>query len=1148
MPREVRSIRLSEPEVRFENGTVVEAKAFAGEITQWRGSGSGVRSAMLAGERDMSTAFDDALNEVGLRLQETLHVEVQQMTAPVRSAMRHEAPEDRIVLRPIPAADGAPQVVLYQDESGGLSWHFPDGHFTRSARSRARGATFTISARTAQARAAFLAGQPAARMRGPITKLGRKIFKVIVAPLAKIVADPLQNVVGKIERRHRQDLIRGVNVDNYRKRVTDSFSDWSSFANKRSLLIIHGIFSSTEGMLGNLPPAAMRSLSDEYEGRVIAFDQLTVTKSPEENARLFLETAARAGRGQQLKFDILCHSRGGIVSRTLVERGSDLVPQARCAFDRVFFVATPNQGSPLGDAKHINDMLDVFTNLLTNFPDGPVTYSLEVLLAIVRLIAYSALAELPGIAAMGTNGYITKVLNKASQKSPATYAAAAANYEPDPNSDNGFFTGRFTNILIDRIFERGANDLVVPSEGVFAANGHPSFPIANVLRYAVSDHVWHTDFFRQLRTSDRLLAFFSPQFEIGPTTPVGVAGGIEEKEEDGGGAIGAREIIEEEDEAPSLPLADDMREMTDALLRNLPVVAPEVAQTRSRARPYGAAPAASPKPSATRGPRRRLTKPTALIAAQSRSEKVTLERHPHIDFHELVFEGISNDLIVSLSKVTAPGSVEDLLIDLLPGEEEVRISVSLYAPGFDVKPTTEQTMIVKSQRDPATEKVTFKLTARNPGDKLTRREITAEFWHRSTSIGSVTHYTNVAPKNYRGPLSGDGTSREAAFEIRTEPRQECDLIITVQGQDNQGEPPFRLNLRITITGEEVEALDCGVVKLPGKSLSEYFDTAIAGVLAEEPDTSGMKRIEVTEAIAEWNADIVRRVEDLGKQLWTFLPEKLRDKYLDLYKRGSSIRSIRVHSDEMIFPWELVVPHRLEERIKLRPLGIEHVIGRWKPGRKLRPSPQRIRAEKFVLLRPAYSGNDQLPWAEAEEAALTKLLAGIEVMRPANEKAVRRLFERTDVKLLHFSGHGDFNAANADLSKLVLENNTSIDVLSLANTTFGAAGNPIIYLNACGLGASAMTVGRAGGFANACIDGGYSGLLASYWAVNDASAARLSVGLYKKLLAGEAIGDALRDLRDKNRDDPAFLSCAYFGDPWTRLDLSGLVRARLASGA
>jgi hypothetical protein len=323
--------------------------------------------------------------------------------------------------------------------------------------------------------------------------------------------------------------------------------------------------------------------------------------------------------------------------------------------------------------------------------------------------------------------------------------------------------------------------------------------------------------------------------------------------------------------------------------------------------------------------------------------------------------------------------------------------------------------------------------------------------------------------------------------------------------------------------EAVDSLSFGKVQLPGNDLASYLSTTIGT------------------AIGNSDAAFVDRLRKLGKQLWTFLPKGFRDYYFTLMSGPNPPRSIRIHSEEMIFPWELVVPHDAStgKYRELEPLGIAHVIGRWKPGTKLRPSPQRIRGEKFVIVRPDYPERDALPGAEVEAAALRKLLPRTEVLKPADEASVTALLQRTDVRLLHFSGHGSFDPSNADLSSFDLENATSITVLDFVNNPLSAIGQPIVYLNACELGATGMTVGRPGGFAASCIESGYSGLIASYWAVNDESAARLSVELYQKLLAGMAIGEALRELRANHRNDPAFAAAAYYGDPWTRIDLTGL---------
>jgi hypothetical protein len=58
---------------------------------------------------------------------------------------------------------------------------------------------------------------------------------------------------------------------------------------------------------------------DSYEGRVIAFNHLSVTESPEDNARFFLEEAKRALPGGQFEFGQHRHVVPGVVDQKVCE-------------------------------------------------------------------------------------------------------------------------------------------------------------------------------------------------------------------------------------------------------------------------------------------------------------------------------------------------------------------------------------------------------------------------------------------------------------------------------------------------------------------------------------------------------------------------------------------------------------------------------------------------------------------------------------------------------------------------------------------------------------------------------------------------------------------------------------------------------------
>ncbi len=519
MPTDSRSLD-ARSTVRFANGTEVAAP-FAGQAVQWAAAPGSLRASRLPAEEEPAWLVDALTDpDLGIREQETVQVDVAAPQA-VAGRLRGAPQEDTVRLRPAPPPPGMVQVTLYQDEAGGMSWHLPDGLLASGAggaraasavrmRGPAAGATFTIPARTVEAQTALRSVSPSpassARMRSTATKLGRKLFRVLLLPvLGPVIEKPLEAIVGRIERKLRQTLIRPLAPDNYNSHVETPFTDWDSLRGKRSLLVVHGILSNTEGVLSLLKRQPVERWQAHYGGRMIAYDHLTITQSPEDNVRFFLQELARAGG--PFEFDVLCHSRGGIVSRTLAERGRQLVPEAQCDVKNVFFVAAPNQGSTLGDAGHTVEMLDVFTSLVNLLPNGPVLYSIEILLAIVKLLAYG-LEQLPGVITMGTKGYIPDVLNRGGERSPAAYAAAAANYEPKP----GDLLFSIADAVLDRVFTEDGraitNDLIVPTDGVFAANGHPSFPIADPLVYQPGDALWHTELFGQDRTIERIERHF----------------------------------------------------------------------------------------------------------------------------------------------------------------------------------------------------------------------------------------------------------------------------------------------------------------------------------------------------------------------------------------------------------------------------------------------------------------------------------------------------------------------------------------------------------------------------------------------------------------------------------------------------------------
>ncbi len=121
----------------------------------------------------------------------------------------------------------------------------------------------------------------------------------------------------------------------------------ASTAPERSLLLLHGTFSDAAAAFAGLattPGGFFDQVRPLYGDRIYAFNHFSVSRTPEENARLLLEGLPAVER----TFDVITHSRGGLVLRTLVEQRAAMATLAsRFQVGRAVLVAAPHQGTPL---------------------------------------------------------------------------------------------------------------------------------------------------------------------------------------------------------------------------------------------------------------------------------------------------------------------------------------------------------------------------------------------------------------------------------------------------------------------------------------------------------------------------------------------------------------------------------------------------------------------------------------------------------------------------------------------------------------------------------------------------------------------------------------------------------------------------------
>lgn len=390
------------------------------------------------------------------------------------------------------------QMVLSVAENGVATWHLPqdDGEGTGGT---ARGGGPT--------RRFVIPSTPAPRPDGPATHrgivgaAGRRLLKVLVYP----VTDALMARAGSAfasawEAEHRPYRVRDFGPETYRAAAAQELDGegWARLAGGRALLFLHGTFSTAHGAFGELPGELMVELHRRYGGRVFAFDSHTLSEDPARNARVLLE---RIPPGLDLDVDVVCHSRGGLVTRQLALQSRE---GGRLRIRRAVFVGAPNAGTALADPDHVAHMLDRFTSAVLLLPTGAVTEVLEGVMTAVKVVGRGIVGGLPGIAAMCPGGDVLARL--AAAPGPDEAYAVTADYEPEGDTLGRLVRSTVADGVMDRIFRGVANDLVVPTEGVHRVEGAAGFPLPEerVERFDAGAGVAHTGYFAAPRTAAAL--------------------------------------------------------------------------------------------------------------------------------------------------------------------------------------------------------------------------------------------------------------------------------------------------------------------------------------------------------------------------------------------------------------------------------------------------------------------------------------------------------------------------------------------------------------------------------------------------------------------------------------------------------------------
>lgn len=502
--------------------------------------------------------------------------------------------------------------------------------------------------------------------------------------------------------------------------------------------------------------------------------------------------------------------------------------------------------------------------------------------------------------------------------------------------------------------------------------------------------------------------------------------------------------------------------------------------------------------------------PVQLRRGRSDAERgdVQLSRSVKTDFPEVVTEGQTVSLSVTLVEKTRGKAAVQLAVS--PGTKiEV---VVLPQRCFALEGEGEGHLVVTDE--PETSAIRFVVKATSTG----RGKIRILCFQDAQPLGVITLTPEVVAQ-----VSNLEQAYAASVEpLRAPPSTSPDLSLLIFEQEEQDH--HTINFRLSASDPELKLnlKPFGSTRLqnPLSYFQEFFKDIESLRLGTDEETAiATRRLELK------GADLFKSLlpRDLQTLLWS-----LRDR----------VTSVHVQSDEPWIPWELL---RLQGEEDGRAVEGQFFceafdMTRWFPGVPLRPV---LGLGQMAVVVPTDSG---LPMAKDELAYLLSL--------DGEQRTVTEV-TASYLKLLghlslgvydgwHFTGHGEFNSAEVNRSRILLEGAQALCPEDIS----GKVGNcglphPLVFLNACQTGRGAMALTGMGGWAKRFIEAGAACFIGSLWSVYDDAAHEFSVAFYKQLLAGDPIGRAARVARHAARrlDNPSWLAYTVFADPLARVGAS-----------
>jgi hypothetical protein len=473
-------------------------------------------------------------------------------------------------------------------------------------------------------------------------------------------------------------------------------------------------------------------------------------------------------------------------------------------------------------------------------------------------------------------------------------------------------------------------------------------------------------------------------------------------------------------------------------------------------------------------------------------------------------------IIVGLTTSPAPGDDGAQAMTVQVGQP-VQVVLSTAEPTDVLEVLGDRIKPLTVQADKASEPAVFYLLAHQPGSYI----VQIDYWYGGQIVATYQRTVAATPD----PVP-DTAVRSPALALPISPLHAAhpDLIIRVTTRNGQ----LRYDLHFA---------DMHFISFEGPPLRSDPEQFRTGLMIQIESLRGDAH--------QYEGYILRELTKIGQNLYRDLfPVELRREYR---RFRQAVRTLQIISDEPWIPWELIKPFDGEDPANLVDddfLCLHYEFARWFTPAS--PPAQAIAVQNLAAITP---DDCDLPNAHAEHDMVRgfAVVYGMADHTPATATlpVVEQLLGgATPIHLWHFACHGHFRPDAPNRSALQLAGNAELrpdDLVGPVEIRL-RADRPLVFLNACRVGALGLSLTGLGGWARVLIHNcGVGALIAPLWEVNDRLAHDFSTAFYQALCLpnttlAQAAQYARQIVKAQAPHDPAWLAYSVYAHPNAQVTL------------